>query len=165
MFLVPRPALRTDWTNIAAKPSAISAKTSATMTNVTFEPLRDTPPAAEVIKVPDINVLLYTNAPGTGGRTRPDASPQPGRRQLGPADAGPGAVADNSRTVSAARGGGHTRFRPCRRDVRRCVSATEVGYRTFLTFIGSATLNRPHHSDLGAGAVVDRANLQVIDKS
>jgi hypothetical protein len=53
--------LSTDWTNIAAKPSAISAKTSATMINVTFEPLRDTPPAAEVIKVPDINVLLYTD--------------------------------------------------------------------------------------------------------
>ncbi|GAA2618540.1 hypothetical protein Adu01nite_49500 [Paractinoplanes durhamensis] len=28
---------------------------------MTFEPLRDTPPAAEVIKVPDINVLLYTD--------------------------------------------------------------------------------------------------------
>src|SRR5215813_14022656 len=101
MFLVPRPVLSTDWTNIAAKPSAISAKTSATMTNVTFEPLRDTPPAAEVIKVPDINVLLYTERARSQRTNRPGATPSPGRRQLGPADAGPGAVADNSRTVSA----------------------------------------------------------------
>jgi hypothetical protein len=46
--------------NSGAKASATSAKTIATMTNVTFELLRDTPPlsAARVVEVPDINVLL-----------------------------------------------------------------------------------------------------------
>src|SRR5690348_3000733 len=127
MFLVPRPVLSTDWTNIAAKPSAISAKTSATMTKVTFEPLRDTPPAARVLVVPDINVLLYTDQHPAADETRLGAPPSPGRRQLGPAAAGPGAVADNSRTVSAARGGGHIRIRPCRGDVRRCVSGAPEG--------------------------------------
>src|SRR5215212_8069265 len=97
---VPRLADSTDLANAAAKPSATSAKTTATMTNVTFELLRDTPPlsAARVVEVPDINVLLYTDrtraADETAGRI-----PRWGRRQLGPADAGPGAVADNSRTV------------------------------------------------------------------
>jgi hypothetical protein len=69
------------------------------MTNVTFELLRDAPLlAARVMEVPDINVLLYNDrtrkADETTGRI-----PVRGRRQLGPADAGPGAVADNSRTV------------------------------------------------------------------
>jgi hypothetical protein len=60
MVLVPRPAASTDLTKAAAKPSATNAKTTATMTNVTFELLRDAPPlsAARVIEVPDINVLL-----------------------------------------------------------------------------------------------------------
>jgi hypothetical protein len=60
MFLVPRPVASTDLTKAAAKPSATSAKTTATMTNVTFELLRDTPPpsAARDLEVPDINVLL-----------------------------------------------------------------------------------------------------------
>jgi hypothetical protein len=72
---VPRLADSTDLANAAAKPSATSAKTIATMTNVTFELLRDTPPlsAARVMEVPDINVLLYTDrtraADETPGRT------------------------------------------------------------------------------------------------
>ncbi|BCJ43915.1 hypothetical protein GCM10010168_67180 [Actinoplanes ianthinogenes] len=59
---MPRPVRSTDWTNIAAKPKAIRANTSATMTNVTLDPLRDTPPpsAARFTEVPDINVLLHT---------------------------------------------------------------------------------------------------------
>src|SRR5690349_5082699 len=105
-------------------------------------------------------------APGAGGRTRPGRIPVlRGDDNWVPRDAEPGAVADNSRTVSAARGDGHTRLRPCRGDVRRCVSAAKEGYSSFLIFIGSPALDRPHHSDLGAGAVVYRTNLQVIDKS
>jgi hypothetical protein len=50
-------------TNAAGNPSATSAKTTATMTYVTFELLRDNPPpsAARVMEVPDINVLLYND--------------------------------------------------------------------------------------------------------
>ena len=54
----------------AAKPSATSAKTSATMTNVTFEPLRDTPPPRRELWRSRTSMSSCTpTAPGR--RTRP----------------------------------------------------------------------------------------------
>src|SRR4051794_10254166 len=130
-----------------------------------------------------------------GQRTKPPgALPARGDDNRVPRTRDQGAVADYRRTVAAERGGGHTWIRPCQGDVYRCVSGWQRirlpprlrrPSRTFpwhapngavcalngdsseVSPSGgrSAAVHGPDHPDLGAGAFVHRAHLQVVDEA
>src|SRR5262249_15416276 len=112
-------------------------------------------------------------------RTRKRAPTHPGGPAMNTRSRWPrdGSLADNSRTVALRRVEGHTEGQPCLDDLRRCAMRRNLIYRAANTIrprsprgtrparvsVRSAA-DRPHHPDLGADALFDRAHLKVLDE-